>query len=221
MKRSQINGIIRNFETMLAEYRFAPPPFTGLTPAQWAEAGHQWDEVRSAKLGWDVTDYGLGDFEHTGLALITLRNGLPGGKPYAEKIMLSGPEQVCPLHFHWKKTEDIINRGGGPLMFVLYNADADGNRLDTDVTLCRDGCQVTVPAGEPFALSPGESLTLTPYCYHAFWGAPGSSVLVGEVSSCNDDDEDNRFYEPIGRFPAIEEDEPAYRLLCTEYPPAP
>ena len=79
--------------------------------------------------------------------------------------MLSGPEQVCPLHFHWKKTEDIINRGGGPLMFVLYNADADGNRLDTDVTLCRDGCQVTVPAGEPFALSPGESLTLTPYCY--------------------------------------------------------
>ena len=106
-------------------------------------------------------------------------------------------------------------------MFVLYNADADGNRLSTDVTLCRDGCQVTVPAGEPFALSPGESLTLTPYCYHAFWGAPGSSVLVGEVSSCNDDDEDNRFYEPIGRFPAIEEDEPAYRLLCTEYPPAP
>ena len=46
-------------------------------------------------------------------------------------------------------------------------------------------------------------------------------MLVGEVSSCNDDVADNRFFEPIGRFPAVEEDEPPYRLLCTEYPPAP
>ena len=37
---------------------------------------------------------------------------------------------------------------------------------------------------------------------------------------CNDDENDNRFYEPIGRFPTIEEDEPAYRLLCNEYPKA-
>ena len=37
---------------------------------------------------------------------------------------------------------------------------------------------------------------------------------------CNDDENDNRFYEPIGRFPTIEEDEPAYRLLCNEYPAA-
>ena len=42
----------------------------------------------------------------------------------------------------------------------------------------------------------------------------------GEVSMCNDDNCDNRFYEPLGRFPTIEEDEPPYRLLCNEYPPA-
>lgn len=221
MKRSEINGIIRQFEDMLARHCFALPPFTGFTPEQWAEAGHEWDEVRQAGLGWDVTDYGLGQYEKTGLALITLRNGLPGGKPYAEKIMLSQPLQVCPLHFHWKKTEDIINRGGGELMFILYNADADGNRLDTDVTLHRDGRRVTVPAGVPFGLMPGESLTLEPLCYHAFYASEAGSVLVGEVSSCNDDVADNRFFESIGRFPAVEEDEPPYRLLCTEYPPAP
>ena len=28
------------------------------------------------------------------------------------------------------------------------------------------------------------------------------------------------FYEPLGRFPTIEEDEAPYRLLCTEYPEA-
>ena len=45
-------------------------------------------------------------------------------------------------------------------------------------------------------------------------------MLLGEVSQCNDDNTDNRFYEQLGRFPAIEEDEPPYRLLCNEYPPA-
>ena len=34
----------------------------------------------------------------------------------------------------------------------------------------------------------------------------------------NDDSNDNRFNPPVGRFPAIEEDEPPYRLLCNEYP---
>ena len=50
---------------------------------------------------------------------------------------------------------------------------------------------------------------------------PGSgAVLLGEVSQCNDDKSDNRFQPPVGRFPRIEEDEPPYRLLCSEYPPA-
>ena len=37
---------------------------------------------------------------------------------------------------------------------------------------------------------------------------------------CNDDANDNRFYEELGRFPKIEEDEEPYRLLCNEYPPS-
>jgi len=43
-------------------------------------------------------------------------------------------------------------------------------------------------------------------------------VLIGEVSRCNDDNTDNYFYDEIGRFPEIVEDEEPYRLLCTEYP---
>ena len=66
---------------------------------------------------------------------------------------------------------------------------------------------------------PGQSLTLYPYYYHEFV-VRGDVALVGEVSMTNDDNTDNRFYEPLGRFPTIEEDEPAYRLLCTEYPAA-
>lgn len=52
------------------------------------------------------------------------------------------------------------------------------------------------------------------------WNPGTGPVLLGEVSMCNDDNTDNRFYEPIGRFPEIEEDEPPYRLLCNEYPAA-
>ena len=66
-------------------------------------------------------------------------------------------------------------------------------------------------------LSPGESITLPPRLYHKFWGAE-ARVLVGEVSLVNDDQNDNRFYEPIGRFPAIEEDEEPLHLLVTDYP---
>jgi D-lyxose ketol-isomerase len=42
--------------------------------------------------------------------------------------------------------------------------------------------------------------------------------MVGEVSTVNDDENDNRFLEPLGRFSEIVEDEPKYRLLCNEYP---
>ena len=70
-------------------------------------------------------------------------------------------------------------------------------------------------------LAPGQSITITPLLYHDVTVEPGGGpVLLGEVSQCNDDNTDNRFNPPAGRFPAIEEDEPPYRLLCNEYPRA-
>ena len=80
---------------------------------------------------------------------------------------------------------------------------------------------VVVPAGTQIRLTPGESLTITQGMYHDFEVEPGTGeVLIGEVSQCNDDANDNRFNPPAGRFPEIEEDEAPYRLLCNEYPPA-
>ena len=70
-------------------------------------------------------------------------------------------------------------------------------------------------------LTPGMSISIPPRLYHDFEVEPGTGpVLIGEVSAVNDDQSDNRFLPPVGRFPSIEEDEPPYRLLCTEYPPA-
>ena len=125
------------------------------------------------------------------------------------------------MHFHWNKMEDIINRGGGNLIVEVYNCAEDESLADTDVTVTTDGCVRTVPAGTKLRLTPGESITLPPRQYHAFWAEKGSGkVLIGEVSMVNDDNTDNRFYKTMGRFPKIEEDEAPLYLLCNEYPKA-
>ena len=178
-------------------------------------------------LGWDITDYGLGRFDEVGFSLITLRNGnLKLGdkyrKSYAEKLLFLKEGQYSPNHFHWFKMEDIINRGGGVLLIRVYNSlpDEEIDR-ESDVTVHMDGCTRTVPAGTQLRLEPGMSISIQPRLYHDFEVESGTgNVLIGEVSQCNDDNTDNRFNPPVGRFPVIEEDEPPYRLLCTEYPPA-
>ena len=118
--------------------------------------------------------------------------------------------------------EDIINRGGGNILIRVYNSLPDESiDREGDVTIHVDGETKVVPAGTQVRLEPGMSLTITQRMYHDFEVEPGTgAVLIGEVSQCNDDNTDNRFNPPAGRFPEIEEDEPPYRLLCNEYPAA-
>lgn len=223
MKRSEINAIMRDADAFIRRQKFHLPPFAYWTPADWATKGEEVREIVERGLGWDITDFGSGDYRRVGLFLFTLRNGDPAnlkkgsGKLYAEKILISDVHQVTPMHFHWTKTEDIINRGGGKLMIQVYNATEDDRLAETDVVVSTDGVRRMVKAGTVLCLEPGESITLPQRLYHQFW-AEGGRVLIGEVSSVNDDVRDNRFYEPVGRFAAIEEDEPPLYLLCTDYP---
>ena len=225
MKRSEINAHMRDALAFLEEHRFYLPPFAYWTPEQWRGKGPEAAEIVENQLGWDITDFGSGDFARVGLFLFTVRNGHPrnlesrGGKLYAEKIMIVREGQVTPMHFHWHKMEDIINRGGGNLVIQLYNSSPDGAELlPTEVSVSMDGVRHVVPAGSSVTLHPGESITLTPGLYHQFQGEPGhGTVLVGEVSLVNDDASDNRFHQPVGRFPTIEEDEPPLHLLGKDY----
>ena len=111
MKRSEINQIIKSMEEMAEKHCFCLPPFCKFTPEEWKEKGHEYDEIRDNMLGWDVTDYGSGNWEKVGFALITLRNGNQKNpkytKPYAEKLIMLKEGQHSPMHFHWQKTEDI------------------------------------------------------------------------------------------------------------------
>ncbi|MBE5808492.1 MAG: D-lyxose/D-mannose family sugar isomerase [Clostridiales bacterium] len=222
MKRSEINRAIRWAEALLKQNCISLPCYAAWTPEEWRAHGGEIDRIRKLMLGWDITDYGCGDFDRIGTVLYTVRNGSekdPGlGVPYCEKYLIMKDGQRLPKHYHVSKTEDIIDRAGGLLQVFLWNADpATGEQLDTDVTVCMDGIERTVKAGEEIVLSPGNSITLTPYIAHIFGPKPGSGdVICGEVSKVNDLT-DNYFLEDTARFPSIEEDEPAVHPMCNEY----
>ncbi|MBP5273340.1 MAG: D-lyxose/D-mannose family sugar isomerase [Abditibacteriota bacterium] len=223
MKRSEINKLMREAVAFADKMNFKLPPFAFWSPEKWAEAGHEYDEIRDNMLGWDITDFGQGDFYKIGLLLFTIRNGnltdKKYGKPYAEKLLIVEENQITPYHFHWSKMEDIINRGGGELVIKLYNSDEKEEFADTPVLVSSDGRNYEIPAGGIVRLTPGESITLKQGQYHKFWAEKGKT-LVGEVSKVNDDRVDNRFHEEMGRFPAIDEDEKPLYLLGNEYPAA-
>ncbi|MDX2005657.1 MAG: D-lyxose/D-mannose family sugar isomerase [Meiothermus sp.] len=222
MKRSQINQIIRDGAAFIDAFKFKLPPFAHWGPAEWAAKGPEAAEIVQHNLGWDVTDFGLGEYERKGVLLFTLRNGTleelakGDGKVYCEKLLVCKPDQLVMHHFHWRKTEDIINRGGGRLEIVLHQADAEGGFSGEDVRVNCDGVWRTVRAGGSVILEPGESITLRPYQYHQF-RALGEAVLCGEVSTVNDDANDNRFLEPLGRFPEVQEDAEPFRLIVGDY----
>jgi len=236
MKRSEANKIIQHTIDVAKEMKFPLPEFAYYTPEQWGEVGPEEAELVDNMLGWDITDFGSGDFDKIGLTIFTFRNGNFHNKekypkPYAEKLLFVHDGQVLPFHYHWSKMEDIINRGGGDLEVTLYNAvpedfaDIEGGRAGTigkfdttDVVVTMDGKKVTVPAGGKVVCKPGSSITLMPGQYHSWQGVPGTGdVMLFEVSTTNDDTLDNRFQEASERIPTMDEDEPAKYLMFADY----
>jgi D-lyxose ketol-isomerase len=223
MKRSKINDIMARADDLIRSHGFTLPPFAYWSPDKFAANATAAKALIDARCGWDITDYGAGDFDAMGLFLFTLRNGRladlrhGGGMCYAEKLLISRQDQLSPMHTHVIKAEDIINRGGATMVVELYGSDEDGNFAEDrgGVVMC-DGIARPFSAGEKIKFAPGESLTLMPGDWHAFWGE-GGDVLIGEVSTVNDDETDNIFRAPIGRFAQIDEDVAPTHLLVSDY----
>ena len=167
MKRSKINAVIKDMEKLINNHGFQLLLFVNGHRRTGMKKGHEYDEIRDNMLGWDITDYGLGKFDEVGFALITLRNGNlkmdKYTKTYAGKTSDGKRGTDGPMHFHWNKMEDIINRGGGNVLITVYNSTEDGQFADTDVTVNCDGREFTVKAGTQIRLTPGESITVYPY----------------------------------------------------------
>ena len=223
MKRSEINSYVRWAEKFLADSNIRLPKLAYWTPEELQSRRRDLSVVRQLELGWDITDFGSGDFARTGAVLYTVRNGLVDkpevGVPYCEKYIVMREGQFLPKHYHVFKSEDIINRAGGDISVWLWNVDrASGSAVDSDVNVMMDGIPHVFAPGEEIVVKKGCSITLAPYIAHVFGPKAGSGdVVAGEVSKVNDDHTDNYFLDPVARFAEIEEDERPYRVLCNEY----
>ena len=223
MQRSRVNEIIRQADAFIRSFGYVMPPFAYWSPEEMKARKADSAAIFTSRLGWDITDYGQGKFDELGLFLFTVRNGRAEdltrgtGMLYAEKIMISRKDQLSPMHRHIVKAEDIINRGGGKLVLELFMSNPDGSiDRNAEVSVPTDGVVRKLKAGGLLKLDAGESVTLLPGVWHAFWGE-GADVLIGEVSTVNDDLTDNIFEMPIGRFSNIEEDEKPLHLLVSDY----
>src|SRR5690606_37206780 len=155
VKRSEINEIIRESDSFIRSFGYILPPFAYWSAEEMKErTANDARAIRDARLGWDITDYGQGNFADLGLFLFTVRNGNAAdlkrgtGMLYAEKIMISRKNQLSPMHRHVVKAEDIINRGGGTLVLELFNSAPDGSvDEERDVTVAVYGRMVTQKAG--------------------------------------------------------------------------
>ena len=223
MKRSEINAAIGWAKDFLARNNIRLPALAYWSPDELRARAAELGTVRRLELGWDITDFGSGDFGKVGAVLYTVRNGLADdpsvGVPYCEKYILMKDGQHLPNHYHVFKSEDIINRAGGEISVRLWNADrASGRMLESEVKVMMDGIERRFRPGEEIVVRKGESITLAPYIAHVFGPRPGSGdVVIGEVSKVNDDHTDNYFLDPIARFADIDEDEAPVHLLCNEY----
>ena len=171
MKRSEINAVVQESIKAFERHGWTLPP----------------------NPRWDVTDFGLGEFNQVGLTLVNLSEQ----PEYCEKLMYVRQGQVTPCHYHAAKKEDIICRWGS-LAIELPSA--------APVRLQVNGEWRDIPPGKPLILESGERVTLTKGVLHAFW-AVSKYAIVGEVSTANDDANDNYFEnKQVGRFSTIDED---------------
>ena len=179
MKRSEINTIYHEAKSCFERGGWALPP----------------------KPRWDITDFGLGELNRFGLVLINLAEE----PEYCEKLMYARKGQTTPLHTHRQKKEDIICRQGRlalELWADLPESTESGTAFDVQV----NGETHRHKSGEILSIAAGERITLTPGIYHAFWPET-EDCIIGEVSTANDDTNDNFFINPdVGRFPGVEED---------------
>ena len=221
MNRSSINRLIDQTIHFIGQQGFHLPRFAHWDLDEWKRKQSRAGAIFEAQLGWDVTDFGEGDFDRLGLVSFTLRNtnsDLDGKilRTYAEKLIVIRKGQAIALHFHRVKVEDIINRAGGGLKIELHNSAEDGQLAAGMQTILMDGLWTEIPSGGIMELAPGESITIPQKCFHRFW-ADEQDVLIGEVSTSNDDYADNYFLKEYSRFPSIAEDETPKYLLVSDY----
>ena len=187
MNRSEVNQVVKDASAMFKNNGWHLPP----------------------EPKWDVTDFGLSDFNSYGLVLVNLAEEAE----YCEKLMYAKKGMTTPCHAHKMKKEDIIVRNGR-LAIQIWKGKPGEDKKGDPFKIKINGLFSKVYSGDILKLSSGERVTLVPGIYHEFYPL-SDECIIGEVSTANDDLHDNFFInEDIGRFSDIIEDElPIVKLI--------
>jgi len=190
MKRSEINLLVNDATALFQRHGWVLPP----------------------DPKWDVTDFGLGAWRQYGLVLINLADE----PEYCEKLMYAKEGMTTPAHCHARKTEDIISRNG-VLRIQLWAGKPEAS-AGKSVKIKLNGKPHEVESGSFVDLHSGWRIKIVPGVFHEFLPL-SEECIIGEVSTANDDKNDNYFVNTmVGRFPEIDEDEPASVRLLSDTP---
>jgi D-lyxose ketol-isomerase len=155
-------------------------------------------EDEQARL--EVADLNLGEFDTTGLCLITYVNT----ERVCAKELIMFPGQTCPQHLHPPvngqagKEETFRCRWGEVYLYV------EGEPAVNPVAKPPAGREDTYTVWHEIILKPGEQYTLYPETWHWFQAGP-EGCIVSEFST-RSTDENDLFTDPdIKRVPVIED----------------
>ncbi len=170
--------------------------YQAITKAYLDRAGIVITDEETARL--EVADFGLGEFEETGLGLITYVNT---DRVCAKELVLM-PGQTCPQHIHPTvggkpgKEETFRCRWGEVYLYV------PGEPTPHPKAKPPQHRQQTYAVWHEIVLSPGDQYTLHPETWHWFQGGPQGAV-VSEFST-RSTDENDVFTDPdISRLPEV------------------
>lgn len=146
----------------------------------------------------EIADFGLGEFESTGLALITYINT---ERCCAKELVLL-PGQTCPQHLHPPvngqpgKEETFRCRWGEVYLYV------SGDPTPNPKTQPPAARAHTYNVWHEIILRPGEQYTIYPETWHWFQGGPDGAV-VSEFSTRSTDEADIFTDPDIRRAPEV------------------
>ena len=145
----------------------------------------------------EVADLGLGEFDTTGLVLLTYVNN----DAYCAKELVLFPHQTCPEHRHPPvaggpgKMETFRCRQGKVWLYV------EGEPAESPGTQPPEGSREHYTVFHEIELSPGEQYTIMPNTWHWF-KAGAEGAIVSEFSTTSRDESDE-FTDPrVERVPA-------------------
>ena len=157
--------------------------------------------VTRADESIEIAEFGLNEFETTGLALVVYVNT----DRYCGKELILLPRQTCPEHMHPPvgndpgKMETFRCRAGEVYLYV------EGPKTPSIKSTIPPGAESHYTVFNEIILRPGEQYTIPPNTLHWFQGGPAGAIVT-EFSSTSRDEADI-FTDPrIKRIPEIEED---------------